>query len=302
MKHVLAFLFAAATLGLVVLGGGFFYVKSQAFDPGPHAASTRVVVEPGMGVAAIAARLSARGVIEDPLIFKLWARATDRHRRLRAGEFEVPARASVDTVLDQLVNGKTVVRKLTLPEGLTVTEALILVQDAEGLTGPITAIPDEGWLLPETYHYSWGDERVDMILNMSVAMEDAVRETWAKRPEDTPLASPAELLTLASIVEKETAVPEGFANGLDLKGWCDNMDMDDIHWGLCVGSITAAHDVVMTYQQAGATNRVVCTPDGVTRGDAVYAVIGYLRENPDELQYSLGDVVVSALAEKFPCR
>lgn len=208
MKHVLSFLFTAALIGLLAVGGGFFYVKSQAMDPGPHGQPTRVVIEPGLGVSAIAAHLHDAGVVRDPLIFRLWARATDRHRRLRAGEFEVPARVSADGVLDLLVNGKTVVRKLTLPEGLTVTEALILVQDAEGLTGPITAIPDEGWLLPETYHYSWGDERVDMVLNMSAAMEDTVRDVWSRRPEDFALSSPADLLTLASIVEKETAVPE----------------------------------------------------------------------------------------------
>jgi len=78
---------------------------------------------------------------------------------------------------------------------------------AEGLEGPLTAIPDEGWLLPETYHYSWGDERVDMVLNMAVAMEDAVRDVWAERPKDFVLKTPLELLTLASIVEKETAIP-----------------------------------------------------------------------------------------------
>ena len=111
---------------------------------------------------------------------------------------------------------------------------------------------------------------------------------------------------LAAVLLAFTPAPsyatEGFANGYDLKGWCDNMEMDDIHWGLCVGSITAAHDVIMTYQQSGVAQGVVCTPEGVTRGDAVYAVIDYLKANPGELQYSLGDVVVSALAEKFPCR
>ena len=208
MKHVLAFLFSAALIGLIVAGGGFFYVKSQAMQPGPHDADTRVVIEPGSGVTTIADNLVREGVVSNALVFRLWARARDQHRRLRAGEFAVPAQASIDEVLKQLVSGKTVVRKLTLPEGLTVTEALILIQDAEGLKGPITAIPDEGWLLPETYHYSWGDERVDMVLNMSVAMEDAVSAAWAKRPKDFILKSPLKLLTLASIVEKETAVAE----------------------------------------------------------------------------------------------
>lgn len=114
-----------------------------------------------------------------------------------------------------------------------------------------------------------------------------------------PIVIAAALIALAPAPSQAT---EGFANGYDLKGWCDNMEMDDIHWGLCVGSITAAHDVVMTYQQAGATDRVICTPEGITRGDAVYAVIDYLYEHERDLEYSLGDVVVSALADKFPCR
>lgn len=206
MKHVLAFLFSTALIGFIAVGGGFFYVKGQAAQAGPHDFEVRVVVDAGSSVTTIADNLVREGVVKDALVFRLWARARDQHRRLRAGEFAVPANASSDDVLKLLVSGKTVVRKLTLPEGLTMTEALILVQDAEGLKGPITAIPDEGWLLPETYHYSWGDERVDMVLNMSVAMEDAVNEVWAERPKGFALKSRLELLTLASIVEKETAV------------------------------------------------------------------------------------------------
>ena len=94
---------------------------------------------------------------------------------------------------------------------------------------------------------------------------------------------------------------DGFASGADLKGWCDNMELDDIHWGLCVGSITAAHDIVMTYQQADAANEVVCTTMSTTRADVVYAVIQYMDENAHDLDYSLGDVVLSAMADKFPC-
>jgi len=206
MKHVLAALFAIAFIGLLAVGGGFFYVKGQATQPGPLTNETRVVIEPGSGVITIADNLVLQGVVADSMVFRLWARAKDQHRRLRAGEFTVPAHASTQDVLHILAKAKTVVRKLTLPEGLTITEALILIQDAEGLKGPITAIPDEGWLLPETYHYSWGDERVDMVLNMSAAMEDAVRAAWARRPKDFMLKTPLELLTLASIVEKETAV------------------------------------------------------------------------------------------------
>lgn len=208
MKHVLALLFSAALIGLIAVGGSYFYIEGQARQPGPHQADTHVVIEQGSGVISIADTLVRNGVVSDALVFRLWARASDQHRRLRAGEFLVPAGASIDDMLKLLASGKTIVRKLTLPEGLTVTEAMILIQDAEGLQGPLTAIPDEGWLLPETYHYSWGDERVDMVLNMSAAMEDAVRAAWGKRPKDFVLKSSQELLTLASIVEKETGVAD----------------------------------------------------------------------------------------------
>lgn len=206
MKHVLTLLFSVALIGLVVIGSGYFYINSQASSPGPLSTDTRVVVAQGSGVTAIAEMLEREGAVNSAMVFRLWARANNQHRRLRAGEFDIPAQASIADILTVLEKGKTVVRKITLPEGITMTEALILIQDAEGLEGPLSAIPDEGWLLPETYHYSWGDERIDMVLNMSAAMEDAVRATWAKRPKNFILKSPLELLTLASIVEKETGI------------------------------------------------------------------------------------------------
>lgn len=94
---------------------------------------------------------------------------------------------------------------------------------------------------------------------------------------------------------------DGFASGTDLKGWCENMELDDIHWGLCVGSITAGHDIIMTYQEADAANEVVCTTMAHTRADVVFSVIEYLNENHGDLGYSLGDVLLSALIDKFPC-
>lgn len=95
---------------------------------------------------------------------------------------------------------------------------------------------------------------------------------------------------------------DGFANGADLKEWCNTMETDDVMWGLCVGSITAGHDMVMTYQESGSVNKVVCTSKHITRGDAVDAVVKYLADHPEDLKYSLGDVVLSALADAFPCR
>lgn len=116
---------------------------------------------------------------------------------------------------------------------------------------------------------------------------------------------PTRLLSALALVAFALATPahatDGFASGRDLKNWCDNMDMNDVHWGLCVGSITAAHDMVMTYQNAGVANDLVCTTMDHTRGDVVFAVVDYLNRNPYDLDYSLGDVVLSAMIEQFPC-
>lgn len=109
------------------------------------------------------------------------------------------------------------------------------------------------------------------------------------------------LMTSSVLLADNAWATDGFASGRDLKGWCDNMDMDDVHWGLCVGSITASHDMVMTYQAAGVANNLVCTTLEHTRGDVVYGVIDYLNRHPFDLDHSLGDVVLSALIEQFPC-
>lgn len=94
---------------------------------------------------------------------------------------------------------------------------------------------------------------------------------------------------------------EAFSGARDLMGWCANMERDDIHWGLCVGSVTAAHDIIMTYQAQDDMEQLVCTTDETTRGDVVGAVIEYIHEHPEELDFSLGDVVATALIDKFPC-
>src|SRR3546814_6895464 len=102
-----------------------------------------------------------------------------------------------------MVAGDIVIRRLTIAEGLTVAEVLRRVSEAAGLVGEAPQVP-EGRLLPDTYHYVWGDSRADLVGRMRTAMDAALDRVWAKRPDDLPVDSPEELLTLASIVEKET--------------------------------------------------------------------------------------------------
>ena len=206
MKRTLVAFVLIALAGLMAGGGGFFYVKGLAHAPGLNTQPVRVVIEPGLGVSAIANRLRTAGVTAKPMVFRIWARLTEAHTKLRAGEYDLPAYASTVQVLDILKSGKTVVRKLTVAEGLSAIEALMVVQDAEGLTGDITDIPDEGWLMPDTYHYSWGDSRNALLGRIADDMGTALSQAWDERPDDFILTSAKDVLILASIVEKETAV------------------------------------------------------------------------------------------------
>ncbi|MCY3981698.1 MAG: endolytic transglycosylase MltG, partial [Alphaproteobacteria bacterium] len=124
---------------------------------------------------------------------------------LKAGEYDFPAGVSAASVRDMLVAGRTVIHRLTVPEGLTTAAVLELLRNTERLVGELPN-PGEGRLLPETYYYSYGDSRAGLVARMQRAMDEALARLFRARPPDSPLKSETELLTLASIVEKETGM------------------------------------------------------------------------------------------------
>ncbi len=171
--------------------------------PGPLAETRRLIAPKGAGLTALAALLAREGAIRDPLIFRAFVMAGGDQHRLRAGEYDFPPGASAALVRDMLVEGRTVVRRVTIPEGVTTAEALALLRAAEGLVGEAPD-PGEGRLLPETYHYSHGDSRAGLVARMRQAMDEALAEAMSRRAAGSPLGTPLDLLTLASIIEKET--------------------------------------------------------------------------------------------------
>lgn len=174
--------------------------------PGPLAAARTLVVPRGAGAMAIARQLEGAGVVGSAHVFALGARLVDGGA-LKAGEYTFPAAVSARGAVALLRSGRTVVRRLTVAEGLTVVQVLALLGEAEGLSGDVSTPPAEGSLMPETYHYSHGDSREAVLLRMREAMAQAVDGLWRRRPPDLPLADPQEAVILASIVERETAVP-----------------------------------------------------------------------------------------------
>ena len=196
------------TVLAVIAAGATFFALQRFERPGPLQADATVVVPRGAGLSSIAALLEEAGVIEDTILFKLGVRLQGSARELKAGEYAMPAGVSMRGAFEILARGETVARWLTIAEGLSSVEIVALVAAAEGLTGETGQVPPEGSLLPETYHFSLGDDRGELIARMRSSLDEALAELWPKRAEGLPIKTPEEALILASIVEKETGVPE----------------------------------------------------------------------------------------------
>ncbi len=194
---------------LVIVGGFVWYEVVQRVErPGPLTAETTILIPRGAGLDAIAGQLAEAGIVEQTWLFGLVVRLEGRGRHLQAGEYLVPARVSMRETITLLESGRTVVRRVTIPEGLTSQQLLALLNETEGLEGSVETIPREGSLLPETYHFSLMDSRQGLVERMAEARDALIAELWPQRREGLPIASPEEAVILASIVEKETGVPE----------------------------------------------------------------------------------------------
>ena len=193
-------------LVLAFLVGGTVAWFWHAFNAAGPLTDERVVVIPkGVGTSGIAKVLADAGVIDDPLVFKLGARLmVAEGQPLHAGEFKFPTAVSTRGAIRVLIEGKAVLHRLTVAEGLTVAEIYGEIQATPQLDGPLPPPPSEGSLLPETYFFVLGDTRGQMVARMQADMSTAVTDLWAKRDPDVTLTSPEDAVIIASVVEKET--------------------------------------------------------------------------------------------------
>jgi UPF0755 protein len=152
-------------------------------------------------------------------VFALKARS-----ELKPGEYAFQKSASLRDVIGTIVEGKVVQHSVTLPEGLTSEQIVARLTDNDLFSGTIREIPREGTMLPETYKFPRGTTREQVIQRMQAAQKRLVAEIWEHRSPDVPVKSPEQLVTLASIVEKETGkadersrVAAVFANRLQKK-------------------------------------------------------------------------------------
>jgi UPF0755 protein len=209
LSRVFGSLFLWFLLVAAIIGGAVFWAFLTFTAPGPLSASKIYEIEKGKDRADIAVALQDQGIIADARIFSAVAAVQNvRGARLKAGEYEFPAGATMQDVLALITSGKFVTYKVTIPEGWTSQMVVARLEEQKELDGPISAVPAEGAIKPDTYVFKRGLTRDKMIEDMKAANTKMVDELWAARPAETVLKSKDEFITLASIVEKETGIAE----------------------------------------------------------------------------------------------
>jgi UPF0755 protein len=173
---------------------------------GPAKQPTAVVIPQGASVASAARTLEQAGVLASADSFRLRARLFGDSEPIHAGEYEVPAGASPSDILALLQSGKTLQRFVIVPEGLPSIMVHERLMRAPFLTGPV-AVPEEGSVLPDSYSYQRGESRAAVLKRMQDAMTKEFDALWAKRKPGIAVSNKHEVITLASIVEKETGKP-----------------------------------------------------------------------------------------------
>ena len=199
--------FMMSCLVLVVLGAGLFFLygKSMFESAGPLTEPQTVVIKEGSSLSQISAKLLSNDVIDNGWIFSQGVKAHKAQSSMKAGEYIFKPQMSMYDVMETIRSGKGILHKVTLPEGLTVFQIFERIAKNEILEGPLPeTLPPEGSLMPDTYPFQRGTTRAEVVERMKLAQDSFLAQVWAKRIPDLPISTPQELVTLASIVEKET--------------------------------------------------------------------------------------------------
>lgn len=196
---------------LVALVAGVFgviAVMHKLKEPGPLAADKVVYIPPRSDLLEIISQLEREGVIANSTLMQLGIVLEGKLGKLKPGEYGFKKNISLRDVINQIASGRQIMHSVTIPEGLTSEQIVQKLKEAELLAGDVVDLPKEGALLPETYKYPRGYPRARLLTKMQEDQRKTLDAIWAKRSPDLPLRTPYELVTLASIVEKETGKDE----------------------------------------------------------------------------------------------
>lgn len=206
------------------LAGGVLYTDYRAFLGRPMAvpeAGIVLDVAPGSSITSIGKQLQDRGVLDSSLYLQVYARLTDRASRIKVGEYRIQPGTTPRDFLEQLIEGRIIQYALTIVEGWTFHQMLQAVAAHKKIANTLRGLDDaqimsrlghprehpEGRFFPDTYFFPAGTTDFAFLKRAFQTMERRLRDAWEQRDPDLPLDTPYEVLILASIIEKETALP-----------------------------------------------------------------------------------------------
>src|SRR5881227_3244114 len=195
---------------LLAIAGGvaWSYGKHKFEQQGPLDRDKVVNIPKGLGLRDIADLLARENVIEQPWVFIGGVLVLKAKDELKYGEYKFTKQATLRETIETIVEGKVVQHVFTIPEGLTSEQIVARLAEVDFLAGNIREIPKEGTLLPETYNFPRGTTREQAIQRMQQTHRRVLQEIWERRSPDIPAKTPEALVTLASIIEKETGRPD----------------------------------------------------------------------------------------------
>jgi UPF0755 protein len=221
-------LFYISAIGLLIIGY-FLFVAFQELifyskEPALINAEPRIVlIGSGQSFVSITRILHEEEIIRHPFKFKLFARIKGFDRSVKAGEYLLSSSMSPEKILETLVEGKVYLYRITIPEGYNLNQIASLLEEKGVVEGSeflkaandptfteqlgINANNFEGYLFPETYFFAKGVSPRKIIFTMVNRFQVTFNPVWEKRPADFKFTI-HEIVTLASIIEKETGIAE----------------------------------------------------------------------------------------------
>lgn len=200
-------------------------------EPSRLAAPVRFKIAPGMSFARVAAEMAVQGVIANPRAWVVYARLRHLAPAVKAGEYEIQPGTTPRELLTKMVNGQVLLHSFTIVDGWRVQDMLAalrrnpdviatLTDNAPNLMGKLGSpgVDPEGQFLPETYRFIGGTADIELLRQAHAALSKELDSAWMNRDPDLPLRNAQELLIMASIVQKESGLPQelGLIAGLYL--------------------------------------------------------------------------------------
>ena len=180
-----------------------------------------LTIAAGDSLRTVVNTLHEAGIVRDPLLIQAYGRWTGLDQKIKRGEYLLPAQATSESLLQLLQSGAVISYQLTLPEGITLARALAIMSEQPqlehiraGVDDPrIRALIDphnapEGLFFPDSYQYVRGDSDWSILQRAHRAMQEALTDEWREREPSLPYKDAYEALIMASIIERETGLPE----------------------------------------------------------------------------------------------